>query len=1154
MIKQTSGAISFLLAAYRAILKKNFLLALIAAASLSASTSTLAYTLTQDKEVKANDSGIEDGSVNHLTRDDEVVIKSDVTLKITTNAKLDTDYVKNEGRIELTNGSVLGGSTIQNMGTINVDHSSFIHDDIVNHGTVEIKGTSDEKTYIFDGSTYINNAGTFTLDHVKQVGSPASGEDGKYNVTTSSKTNGSDSYTSYELTKDASGKTLNQIFGSGEMAEDGEGSTLMVFVNGGTFNIKNSELMTAQGDDDGYWDENNSASGYADVRDEYGNDQSASVQPGLLKPAHEKKLSEILGQAATCTEANHKAAIEKLKLQNPKQSGEDDDDYLERLEGMLYEGTTYSELVVSNGTLNIENSTTYFNYATQKGGTINVTDSKLYTYDGGVLNFEKGTLNIKATGEGTIAGSSDHHSEVGYVDSATNKGSIIKVGKSATVTFEGKDDNALAIINAKSLTNEGTFEFKNKFYKINTLSEAFDFNNSGTANIDAATTDNLKTTNLKNAGNGILNIKTGADSQVEIKSIASTGGIVNARDSNIKTSDVTLSGNTKAEFGTLESSGTIAVGSATAGAAQVHIDKLVAGKIQADPDWSSPSLVSVATMGTDGTTTVDNISAGRNSAVVFGSSSNAEASSLVSQAGGLSEGRTQAMLYLNKALKVKSGTGITIDGTQENPTVSADTLTLGKNSALVLGERIVTAALKTDVDGSSGSDTAALTFENGAGTVNYTDSSKVILDTTGAQIGQTYRIFENTTTLTNSDGTSNGLYLTSRNNNVKATIGSDGVTTALEQNYTRDTLKAMSASVYEAADAAMHGGSGNGINFLSSVVGNSLRYGQEAESAARLAQFGGVYQNALMATSVLDEAVNTRLGVASSGSHFMYTDNALGTGMWIAPIYKQHTSDSFDSDGLDYGAKIRMGGVSLGGDYSFANGLRAGLAVTIGKSDIDGREGADGVDNDSSFYGFALYGGYKYDAFSIAADIGYTKIKNSLDYETGLDGFGKISADADVTAYHAATTAQYEFDLGRLAVTPHAGLRFVSFDVDDYSVNSASGAIANTKNDRVNVFSVPVGVTLSHEFTNGDFRIKPAADLRVTVNSGDTDIDYKTRFIGSSADTKLNADIIDTVTYGVELGLAASYQKNLSFGVSANYTGSSDAKEFGFNLSSRYAF
>lgn len=229
MIKQTSGAISFLLAAYRAILKKNFLLALIVATSLSVSGNTLAYTLDQDKSFTGDNAGIDQGSRTELSGRDDAVIRSGVTLKITTNAKLDTNRVMNEGKIILTNGSVLGGSTIQNKGDISVDHSSFIHEDIVNHGTVEIKGTSAEKTYIFDGSTYTNNEGTFTLDHVKQVGSPASGEDGKYNVTTSQKTNGADTYTSYDLTKDSNGKTLNQIFGSGEMAEDGEGSTLMVF-------------------------------------------------------------------------------------------------------------------------------------------------------------------------------------------------------------------------------------------------------------------------------------------------------------------------------------------------------------------------------------------------------------------------------------------------------------------------------------------------------------------------------------------------------------------------------------------------------------------------------------------------------------------------------------------------------------------------------------------------------------------------------------------------------------------------------------------------------------------------------------------------------------------------------------------------------------
>ena len=116
MIKQTSGAISFLLAAYRAILKKNFLLALIAAASFSASGNALAaYTLDQDKTFEANNTGIDKGDSNGLTRDDDAVIKSGVTLKITTNAKLDTNSVKNEGNIILTNCSVLDGSVIQNM-------------------------------------------------------------------------------------------------------------------------------------------------------------------------------------------------------------------------------------------------------------------------------------------------------------------------------------------------------------------------------------------------------------------------------------------------------------------------------------------------------------------------------------------------------------------------------------------------------------------------------------------------------------------------------------------------------------------------------------------------------------------------------------------------------------------------------------------------------------------------------------------------------------------------------------------------------------------------------------------------------------------------------------------------------------------------------
>ena len=50
-------------------------------------------------------------------------------------------------------------------------------------------------------------------------------------------------------------------------------------------------------------------------------------------------------------------------------------------------------------------------------------------------------------------------------------------------------------------------------------------------------------------------------------------------------------------------------------------------------------------------------------------------------------------------------------------------------------------------------------------------------------------------------------------------------------------------------------------------------------------------------------------------------------------------------------------------------------------------------------------------------------------------------------------------------VTPHAGLRFTRIDMDDYTIDSADfGEVGQYNASSANVFSIPVGVTISKEY------------------------------------------------------------------------------------------
>ena len=81
-------------------------------------------------------------------------------------------------------------------------------------------------------------------------------------------------------------------------------------------------------------------------------------------------------------------------------------------------------------------------------------------------------------------------------------------------------------------------------------------------------------------------------------------------------------------------------------------------------------------------------------------------------------------------------------------------------------------------------------------------------------------------------------------------------------------------------------------------------------------------------------------------------------------------------------------------------------------------------------------------------------------------------------------------------VVPHAGVRFTRLDTESYDLNSAKGVVGTTDFDVQNVFSVPVGVSLSKSLNAGGWLLAPSADLTITFNGGDTEVKSNTKFTG----------------------------------------------------------
>ena len=339
-------------------------------------------------------------------------------------------------------------------------------------------------------------------------------------------------------------------------------------------------------------------------------------------------------------------------------------------------------------------------------------------------------------------------------------------------------------------------------------------------------------------------------------------------------------------------------------------------------------------------------------------------------------------------------------------------------------------------------------------------------------------------------------------------------------------------------------------DFLEKVVRNTN--GAAADQAARMGDFGGAAETALVATSTTYDAVAGRFGMGQQAGTMTIANNGQGSGLWVTPVYKSHESDGFDADGLGYGSDITLYGVALGGDVTLANGVRVGAMFNVGSGDADGQGVASVVSNDFDYFGGSIYAGYAIDNFSIVGDISYTTIDSDVEANTAA---GKTSTSFDTTALSVGVTGQYALKVAEMDVTPHAGMRFTRIDMDDYTIESADfGKVGQYNASSANVFSIPVGVTISKEYVTDTWTVKPSFDLTLTGNFGDDTVDGTVSWTGvSNWDVSTKAEFVDNFTYGAAVGIAAK-TGNFGLGLGLNYTGSSNTDEFGVNANARYMF
>ena len=614
-------------------------------------------------------------------------------------------------------------------------------------------------------------------------------------------------------------------------------------------------------------------------------------------------------------------------------------------------------------------------------------------------------------------------------------------------------------------------------------------------------------------------------------------------------------------------SGSLFVGKDGTGTSAGHLEvgtlALNGGNLIVDPEWNADASVAhIKSMGGSGGSgdaiQLDGkLGVGKNSVLGFGFDSAQDVKDLFTTYGymtadgkKLNKDKIQAALVLNKPLEIAADQGVLIDPAKTGSALETtlnDTVTkidnkfvLGTNGGLVITD----GAYEIDQDGKKKG--SAVSFATTGG--NVSGGGKVVLAGYFTGADKDITIFSGTS-MTGSGTVDlvslNGLITAKVDLNTGKVVdntwkfASDKLAT-----YYTSASKPVSDLLKDVMSGTIQGNT-IGYKFLGNVANSDDKSGVLADAAAHAATYAGAQQAAVASVTTMADAMFGRVGaVGVEAASISATGSQANGGVWLTPMYKSVDADGFNAEGASYGAEVDLGGVAFGADTVNGN-MRFGAVFNIGSGDAEGKGNGNGLKDEFDYYGFGIYSAMGFGNFALVGDASMTVISHDV------EGHG-LKGKADTTAVTMGVTGQYSIATPVVDVTPHLGARFIRLNTDSYDLISADGVLATTDFDVQNVFSVPLGVTLSKGFVAGGWTLAPSADLTVAFNTGDTEAKSKTTFTGVPS-IDLTTEVLDEVTYGVSLGLGAQYGAfGTSFGI--NYTGSSNTDSFGFNAQARYMF
>lgn len=513
-------------------------------------------------------------------------------------------------------------------------------------------------------------------------------------------------------------------------------------------------------------------------------------------------------------------------------------------------------------------------------------------------------------------------------------------------------------------------------------------------------------------------------------------------------------------------------------------------------------------------------------------------------------------------------------------TPGADTAHFGSDSLLVVNA------------GALNKDTAALTAASGQGKLDVEDGAKLYIY--NAKSGEEVKVVDGFDSISNTVG--NTAWISSNNLNdsemTRVVIRPNG--SAVVASVTARDAKTVYQNASEGVTNTLNTvyGFNSGMSALNDVDSDNagVSYVSKAtskmyngydlnhhvatiESAAQMAAVGGAPMHAFNIMRLTSDTIRKRFSFSAGHVPHPYghdsdtmgnamdpieSDSAFGSiacrtdapkksllSVWAAPLFQRNTVSDMDIGGFDNEFSTNMYGANLGFDFNLRDNISFGILGSLGSGKSKTKDNALAyTENSIDFAGVSGYAGWSTCNLSILADGGFQRLKNDITQDNWVES-GRNTTDPKVHGWNFGVTAEFLAVTPFADIVPHVAVRYEGVETGDHSIQSSRGVLFEVDSDTQHVVTVPVGVSVSKDFTSSSGgRLTPYADVGALFAMGQKEYNPMVN-IPTLRGEKFTARVLDSTSFTGSVGLNG--QKGKVFGsVNYNVLASSKQTSHGF--------